>query len=234
MRSTYFPLLIASLFFAFFSCKNDTPVHVKADPSTKPNNGPVAVTKLPEENIPTKDGATEVQITDSEITWRCSKFHAKDSHTGTIAVKEGTLLIKNGFVLGGDIVLDMNSIKNTDIEDAGMRAKLEGHLKSPDFFNVKKHPTARFKITQTLPSVNVPDINRVVLGDLTVMGKTESINIPMSLSVTDDSVVAQSANFAINRTRWGINFNSSLLGTVADKIIVDEVMLRFNIKASKE
>ena len=79
--------------------------------------------------------------------------------------------------------------------------------------------------------MNVEGINRVIIGDLTMKGQTHQVNIPVNLSVTDTEVVAKSLNFSINRTQWGINFHSSVVGTAKDKMISDEILLSFDFSA---
>ncbi|MCK7541619.1 MAG: YceI family protein [Marinilabiliales bacterium] len=70
------------------------------------------------------------------------------SHNGTINLKEGSLTTDGKSITGGEFVVDMNSIKNEDVKDAGSRAKLEGHLKSDDFFGVAKFPFSRLVLTE--------------------------------------------------------------------------------------
>ena len=48
------------------------------------------------------------------------------------------LMIDHGTLVGGQFSIDMNSINNTDIESEEYSAKLEGHLKDEDFFNVEE------------------------------------------------------------------------------------------------
>jgi polyisoprenoid-binding protein YceI len=68
------------------------------------------------------------------------------SHDGTVNVKSGNLVLKNGAVVGGEFVLDMTTINSTDLSGE-YQGKLNGHLKNGDFFEVEKFPTATYKIT---------------------------------------------------------------------------------------
>ena len=47
--------------------------------------------------------------------WTGSKLTS--SHQGEINLKSGALEIKDGKLVGGKFIIDMTSIKNTDIED---------------------------------------------------------------------------------------------------------------------
>ena len=62
-------------------------------------------------------------------------------HNGSFALKAGSISIDNGKLTGGKFVIDLASVK----ADAG--EKLEGHLKSPDFFDVAKFAEATYEIT---------------------------------------------------------------------------------------
>ncbi|MEK6555965.1 MAG: YceI family protein, partial [Bdellovibrionota bacterium] len=83
----------------------------------------------------------------SEVNWTGSKVIGA-SHNGHIKMSSGSVQMDGKKLLGGEFVIDMNSINNVDLAGSAKdKAKLEGHLKSDDFFGVAKHPTATFKIT---------------------------------------------------------------------------------------
>lgn len=181
--------------------------------------------------VPT-EGAATFAVTEGSVNW-LGKRSVGSRHTGTISVAEGSLQVNQGRLLSGKITLDMRSISVDNMKDPGAKADLESHLKDADFFEVKKYPTGEFTFDEVLPS-NTPDFNWVVSGDLTLKGKTERVNIPVKMQISDGELVAESANFVINRTKWGINFQSGILGTVKDKIIEDIVPLSLKIKAKKK
>ncbi len=92
------------------------------------------------------EGTSYAVDSTSTITWTGSKPTGK--HTGTFKIKEGSLNVKDGALTGGIFLIDINSLNNEDLAgDAESKGKLEGHLKSPDFFDVAKYPTAKFEIT---------------------------------------------------------------------------------------
>ncbi len=83
------------------------------------------------------DGTAYVVDSTSTITWTGSKPTGK--HTGTFKIYDGALYVKNGMLTGGTFTINMNSLNNDDLaSDAESKGKLEGHLKSPDFFDVAK------------------------------------------------------------------------------------------------
>ena len=85
----------------------------------------------------------------SSLIWEGSKIIG-GKHVGTLAIKESSLYFDGAKLVGGSFVMDMASIKNTDL-DEGSAKKLEGHLKSEDFFGVSNYPTSRFKISEVKP-----------------------------------------------------------------------------------
>jgi hypothetical protein len=49
-----------------------------------------------------------------------------------------------------------------------------------------------------------------------------------------DVLQAESPAFPINRTLWGVNFQSGILGTARDKMIDDMVPLMLKVTAKKQ
>ena len=69
---------------------------------------------------------TEINLEESTITWK--GYKVTGSHEGTIKFKSGTLTFENGALVDGTFLMDMNSIKFTDLS-GDYAGKLEGHLK---------------------------------------------------------------------------------------------------------
>ena len=55
-----------------------------------------------------------------------------------------------------------------------MKAKLEGHLKSGDFFEVEKFPTTSYEITKVTENA-AGDYNTLLEGNLTIKGITKPV-----------------------------------------------------------
>ena len=218
-------VLCAFASFFLFSCQNSAASSI--DASQKPLVRPDTIRQ---EEIPT-DGSSVYKVVEGTVFWS-GQPAIGNAHTGTIRVTGGELMVNQGRLLNGTVTIDMNSIMVTDLEDGGERRDLEGHLKHADFFEVDKYPTGEFKFDEVLPS-NLPDFNWVVSGDLTLKGKTNAVNVPIKMTIDGNDLVAQSPAFHINRTDWGVNFRSGLLGTSKDKLIQDMIILSLKITGKK-
>ncbi len=165
----------------------------------------------------------------SGIEWK--GFKPAGSHNGTIAIKEGKLNINNGSVESGRFVIDMTSIAVTDIpvEDEG-NAKLTGHLKNADFFNVEAHPIATFEIT----GIETLDGKAMLSGNLTIIDVTNNISFPVSTEMKDDVMTLTSETFTIDRSKWNIKHKSkSFFDNLGDKFINDDIELKVTLIATK-
>ena len=80
--------------------------------------------------------------------------------------------------------------------------------------------------------MGIEDATHEIEGNLTLKGITKGVKIPAHISITEGKVSAVTPAFTINRTEWGINYKSGVIGTAADKIINDEVGLVINLVAN--
>lgn len=173
-----------------------------------------------------------VDATASVINWEGSKL-VGGGHTGTIKIKEGQLVVADNKIVGGKFAIDMASLTNADLE-GDMKAKLEGHLKSDDFFAVETFPEATFVITSLAVVEGNPAVSHNITGNLTMRDSTRSITIPAMVSMDGNSIKATSTNFVIDRTEWNVKYGSgSIAGIAQDNIINDNVGLKINLVATK-
>ncbi|MFK8056183.1 MAG: YceI family protein [Saprospiraceae bacterium] len=173
-----------------------------------------------------------VNAAESQVMWTGRKV-VGDSHTGTLTVSEGRLMMGGDKLVGGEFTIDMNSLTNTDIADAKSKGNLEGHLKNEDFFEVSKFPTAEFKLLQVQPVTGDATVTHNLTGNLTLKGVTKSITVPANIIITDAMISAVTPAFDINRTDWGVKYGSGLTGAVGDKVISDQVALVISLKATR-
>ena len=154
----------------------------------------------------------EVKTEESTVTWKAYKVTG--SHAGIVNLKEGTLIFDEGKLTGGEFVVDMTSLITTD--DLGdMKAKLEGHLKSDDFFGIATHPTASLVFT----NVEASGKNSYeVKGDLTIKGITKVISFDVSVYGSKAT-----ATLKVDRAEYDVRYGSgSFFENLGDKTIYDE------------
>lgn len=165
------------------------------------------------------------KLTSSDVHWwgyKIAKTEAS-SHDGTVNVKSGNLVLKNGAVVGGTFVLDMTSLTSTDLTGE-YQGKLNGHLKNGDFFEVEKFPTATYKITSVKKNTN-KDYNFVVTGNLTVKGKTAPVSFPAKITSANGVVTLESDKFSFDRQKFDVAYKS----TMQDVMVKDEVDMKVKI-----
>jgi polyisoprenoid-binding protein YceI len=114
-----------------------------------------------------------------------------------------------------DVVIDTDSLWSDT-------PKLTGHLKSPDFFDVKKYPTAKF-VSKSIQAEKSGDSTHKITGDLTLHGTTKAITIPAKVAVTPEGVNIDS-QFTINRHDFGISYGKGKIN--------DEIQIKAAIKAA--
>jgi len=162
-----------------------------------------------------------INTAESSVVWTGKKVTGQ--HTGTINIKSGNLDFENGSLSGGTISIDMNSIKCTDLGEGGAK-KLEGHLKSDDFFGVPNNPTAELNITGVAMGKERGNYN--VTADVTIKGITKSISFPATIGSD-----AASATVVIDRTDFDVRYGSgSFFDNLGDKTIYDDFELVINLK----
>jgi hypothetical protein len=165
-----------------------------------------------------------VDIAASVLNWEGSK--PTGSHNGTVALKSGGLLVEAGTLTQGVFVVDMNTITNTDMAGSEGAAKIEGHLKASDFFDVAVYPTAKFVITSVVDTEG----KLAVTGNLTIKNTTKSITIPATIATTDGITTFKSETFTIDRTDFGVVYASKKLdAALKDKFINDLMEMSFSV-----
>lgn len=163
----------------------------------------------------------------SKVAWIGEKVTGQ--HDGLVKLKEGSFEVEDGKLMGGSFVIDMQSLVVLDL-DGDSKGKLEGHLKSDDFFGVDKYPTSTFTITKAVPQ---GENNYKVVGNITIKDTTQEIQFPAELKEIDGKLVG-TANLTIDRTKFNVRYGSgSFFDNLGDKTIYDNFKLTVNIVASK-
>ncbi|MEO7312114.1 MAG: YceI family protein [Chitinophagaceae bacterium] len=216
-------LFVTAIAIGFLASCNNAPVADKAQTSDK-------------QEVTTVEGTGfTIDLAESKVGWTGTKVGG--SHNGTFGIQSGSLAVKENALTGGSFTIDMASLADLDLagEDKG---KLEGHLKSPDFFDVAKYPTAKFEITNisaadaaSLKDAVLKDATHIIQGNLTLKDSTKNVTFPAKVSVTDAGVTA-AANFNIDRAAWGIVYDKDT--NPKDWVISNMVNIKLDIKADKK
>jgi len=184
--------------------------------------------------------ALDIDTIATSVTWKATHKGGLAPRWGTIRVSSGTVSIENDSLKGGQFVLSMASLRvdTASVTEKDKKASdLEGHLKSADFFNVAKVPTAKFVITKVEPYTGdkqtslLRDPNILISGNLTLKDSTLNVTFPAKVQVTKSSVSAN-AKFIIDRTAWGINYKAE--GSPENWIISKDVEIGLSLKAIKK
>lgn len=174
------------------------------------------------------------------VQWRATHKGGFAPRFGTIRVTDGTLNVENGAISSGSFNVDLNALAvdpASITEPEKKAADLEGHLKSGDFFDVAKYPTAKFVITGVAPYDStkqkslLPGATNLISGNLTLKDSTLNITFPAQVTVGANDVVAN-AKFVIDRSAWGINYKTE--GSPENWMISKDVEIGFSLKAAKK
>lgn len=172
-------------------------------------------------NTTPKGEPVDLNTEKSIIKWIGTKISGR--HNGTVKIKSGKVFIHENKVTGGEFEIDMTTIENLDL-DGEWKEKLEKHLKSTDFFETNKFPTATFKMTKITEKGSAAKVE--ITGNLTMRNITKSITFPGKIVFSDDKKpTGAKANFNINRQLWGIVYKGK-----ADDLIKDEINLDLDLQ----
>ncbi|WP_267404898.1 MULTISPECIES: YceI family protein [unclassified Chryseobacterium] len=178
----------------------------------------------------TKDGNQfTLDTLNSKVEWKGYKIFKSEStsHFGTIKFESGDVTVKEGSLESGKFVADMNSLTSVDLkDDAEQLGKLNGHLKSGDFFEVEKFPTASYEITKVTPSAE-GDYNTLLDGNLTIKGITKPAQFKANVSVKEGVVSIATEPKDIKREEFGVKFQTP----AENGVIKDDVTLQISVKA---
>lgn len=162
-------------------------------------------------------GTYLISSSQSVLSWEGKT--ALKKHYGTVDISSGELVVSENIV-SGEITFNMETIKSE------IGKGLDNHLKNEDFFNTEFYPEAKIEITGY--------VNNEIQGDLTIKDVTQPVSLPVKITQQNDQVV-MAGSFTIDRTLWGIEYeSSSIITTLGDKAINDlidfDISLVFNTR----
>jgi len=130
----------------------------------------------------------------------------------------------------GQILVDPEQVARSSVSvsiDVGslviLPAKLQKHIKSPDFLDVEQFGRATFQSTQiALGEAGQP---ARITGNLELHGVKKSITFPAQIQASKDAVSVK-AEFGINRKDFGIVYPGA-----PDDLIKDDVLIQLDLRA---
>jgi polyisoprenoid-binding protein YceI len=207
MKKTVLTLVVGMALLVSFSACNST-----EEQSSESTTAPTLA-----------DGTMRVDTSASEVEWNGTLVGVY-THSGNVDLSSGTITIQDGKISGGNFVVDLNSISPTDDnfnpEEDKTPAKLTGHLKSNDFFNVEQYPNATFEITGSEGDQ--------VMGNLTIRGITHPETV-QNVSVSDQNGQAViSGELTFDRNKYDVAFKHPM----QDMVISDDVKMDVKLVAA--
>ncbi|WP_020142610.1 YceI family protein [Terracoccus sp. 273MFTsu3.1] len=132
-----------------------------------------------------------------------------------------------------DTVTPANSSVTVTIQAASVTTgneQRDGHLKTPDFFDIANYPQITFVST----NVERDGAEWDITGDLTINGVTKSVTIPFEEtgSAKDpfgNTRVGFEGDVTIDRTEWNLSFNAAL--ETGGVLVSEKVKLEFDVSA---
>lgn len=162
----------------------------------------------------------EFNSDNTSIKWHGAKVTGE--HDGSIQLKDGYVKMKDGNIINGKFHIDMTTIENRDIEDAGYNAKLVGHLKSDDFFGVETYPVSTLEIKEATP---FKDGKSKVKAHLTI--KKTTLPIEFEVSQKDGMMMTE---IVVDRAKYDVRYGSgSFFDDLGDKMIYDEFTMNVTL-----
>lgn len=156
----------------------------------------------------------------SKVFWTGRKVSGQ--HNGDIKIKSGFITVAGEQLTGGKFVIDMNSLNTLDLQGE-WKGKLDGHLKSDDFFATTNFPEATLEITNVAGSgVATVDVS----ANLTIKDITKNITFKANVTEISEDAFKANADFNIKRADWGVTYAGQ-----ADDLISEEINFKVDLTA---
>ena len=177
------------------------------------------------------DGRYQVDLDKSAIEWYGR--NPNTTHWGTLRLSSGEVSLKSSKI-SGNFRIDMKSIDNINLAGDELKPVLEEHLKSDDFFFVKRFPEARFEMDALplKPGYPAGAPNYSVKGKLSLCGITAEQDFDTTVNTDSEGRLVAEAHFDFDRTRWGIIYGSPrFFKHLGMHLVFDHITLQMRIIA---
>lgn len=166
----------------------------------------------------------KIDLEKSGVTWHAPITSGE--HYGTIKVNSGYIVYDGQTIASGIFTIDMNSVKDLDLEPK-KQPEIEAHIKSSDFFEASTYPYTTFNIRRV--TKNAKNI-LMAYGDLTIKNITKAISFPIRVHTLENKVYVDADKIEINRKDFGIQIkNKGLKGKLEEAVINDVFNIGFSI-----
>jgi len=172
------------------------------------------------------------------MAWKIDPAHTQVEFSGKHMV---VTTVRGRFTdFSGTLDLNPTNLEQSSVEWTVQTASLtthneqrDGHLRSPEFFDVAQYPTMTFRSTQVKGQGGG---RYAVTGDLTIKDVTR----PVTFEVTDEghgkspfgaNVWAFSVQGTINRKDWGLNWNVALES--GGVLVSDQIKISLDVEATE-
>src|SRR6266496_3274310 len=144
------------------------------------------------------------------------------SFTGTVEADEA-----NPIAAQVDVQIDASSILTGD-------ERRDGHLRSPDFFNVEQYPYITFKSTRV---ERLDENTGKLIGNLTIRDVTKEVVLDLEYagqakSPWGTTSAGFSASTKINRKDWDLNWNVAL--ETGGWLVSDQITISIEVELVKQ
>lgn len=156
---------------------------------------------------------------DSQIEWKGKAAFNAYALSGTLELEKATLFYQDETLSQATILIDMGSIQSEN-------DRLVQHLKSKDFFEVKRYRLAQFTLDAPIPmKVGATEVQ----GQLQIKAVSHPIRFPIELVQVGEKW-EMTGKMIIDRTKYGITFNSpTYFEKLKEQAIADEFELTFRL-----
>ena len=153
----------------------------------------------------------------STLNWTGHAEFGTYAPSGTLSVREGRIVIENGSLRRANLVIDMKSLTQSN-------ADLTHHLKSSDFFDVERFPTAELNIDRIA--------NATIFGTMTIKGKSAPFQVPVKVTEANNRF-SITGKATLDRTQYGVVYNSSkFFSNLGDKAIRNTFEVEFALSGA--
>ncbi|GAB3937467.1 YceI family protein [Mucilaginibacter myungsuensis] len=176
----------------------------------------------------------QLDVKKSKILWDTRKVVGQ--HQGDILFKSGVLNnVVGGRPDNGTFVIDMNTMRSTDRKKKSENNKVDREMRTPGFFDVKKHPTAAMTVKSVTYSAGT--IYKVT-GDLTIKGITHPIAFDADIQTNADQLTTK-ADIAFDREKWEIDFQQkkkdwNFFDAIKNQAVANMIAVKLDLVFNKQ